>query len=267
MSRSRNMVPIWIVAAVGCAGTPAAPASPLRDGRSAAAGDASGEATRGMRIEGAPSATPFVLEATPHARRLQNGISIARGELHDGDTVTNGERLQLSLRTSERAHVVLAFCSQLAAGSTSYGLTMYPAQGSIQVNANETTILPDKASEIVLDDKPGREALYLIVSHDELSLADSRLAAAFTAARQAGQAADCGGPFRAALAGPSQARPAPGPLRSDRSPPMPPATKREPVVVIERGGDVVWNSGVNGDTSGIAVLRYGFTHVAPASSP
>jgi len=238
--------------------------------------DGPGEATRGMHGQ----AAPFILEATLHARRLQNGISIALGERRDGDTVMSGDRMQLSIRTSEDAYLYLAFCSQLAVDPLYHGLTVFPPQGSIRVKANEITTAPDKAAEILLDDKPGQEALYLIFSHVELSSADPRLAAAITAARQAGKAADCGERFQAKLVGPKgkhEARPRGGgdrpsaglgsPAGPDRNDPMPrgaPSEVGKPRVVLERGADIVWNGGfgVNGDETGIAILRYGLTHVA-----
>jgi len=133
--------------------------------------------------------------------------------------------------------------------------------------------------EIVVDDKPGQEALYLIFSRIELSRADPRLAEAVTTARQAGKAAECGEHFRTALTGPphsskpersppqreggssagSDSRSAPG-----GKPPILPPEGGKPIVDIERGGDIGWNGGfgVTGDFTGIAILRYGLTHMA-----
>ena len=44
------------------------------------------------------------------------------------------------------------------------------------------------------------------------------------------------------------------------------SSERDPVVEIQRGGDIVWNNGlsmgVEADPTGIVILRYGLTHVA-----
>src|SRR5262249_25706664 len=135
---------------------------------------------------------------------------------------------------------------------------------------------------IRLDDKPGRETLYLIASRAELSYADSGLADVIAAARQGRETVDCGAPLRSAVAGPSTS---PQPRRNgsrgargsaDSTPPTgagharppvrpaPPQPDR-PVVEIERGGEIAFHEGtqpgVGADLDGIVILRYELKHV------
>lgn len=228
----------------------------------------------------------FVLESTLRARRIRNGRPTMFLDLSNGATVIDGDRLQVSIRTSQDVYLYLAFCSQNAKDPRYSGLKVFPEQGAIRATAYETTIVPDRAAEIVLDNKPGQETLYLILSRLELSSADSGLAQVLAAARQGNQSADCGTPFRAAVAGlRKEGKPNAvwsGKLRAregrrgstDAAPGAPKrattGAEQDPVVEIQRGGDIVWNDGLSmgldADPDGIVILRYGLTHVAAPSS-
>jgi hypothetical protein len=236
---------------------------------------------------GAPSsshgqaALGFVLESTLRARRMLGGRPSMFLELSNSATVIDGDRLQVLVRTSRNAYLYLAFCSQSAKDPRYSGLKVFPEEGAIRVKAYETTIAPDRAAEIVLDRQPGQEALYLILSQSELPSSDSGLAQVIAAARRGSQSADCGSPLRAAVAG-SRKESKPnrvwsGKLGSRGRQPSPspasgtprrtdPSSEQDPVVEIQRGGDIVWNSGmamgVEADPDGIVILRYGLRHVA-----
>jgi hypothetical protein len=216
----------------------------------------------------------FVLESTLRGRRTRPGQPTMYFDLGNGATVIDGDYLQVHLRTSRDAHLYLAFCSQNARNPQYPGLKVFPDHEAIRVRAYETTIAPHPAAEIRLDDKPGQETLYLILSRFELSTADSGLAQVIAAARQGIQSADCGRHFREAVAGPRKET---GPasmwnrnqLRRMRAAPgarpLNTAPEADPVVEIQRGGDIVWRNGVPGletDPDGIVVLRYTLTHVA-----
>lgn len=222
----------------------------------------------------------FVLESVLRARRIRRGQPTLHFELRNGDTVLSGDRLQVSIRTSRDAHLHVAFCSQQGKDPRYPGLKVFPDSGAIRARAHQTTIAPDPAAEIVLDDKPGQESLYLILSRSELSSSDSELAQVIATARQGNQSVDCGPSFRDKVSGPRKdssgagarsgkssraRRPAAsttGARRSQRTE----LSEEDPIVEIQRGGDVVWNNGVpmgvDADPDGIVILRYGLTHVA-----
>ena len=222
----------------------------------------------------------FVLESTLRARRIRSGQPPMFLELGNGDMVVDGDRLQVVLRTSQEAYLYLAFCSQKAKDPQFPGLQVFPKRGAIYARAYETKVVPDRVAEIVLDDQPGRETLYLILSRTELSNSDSGLAQVLAAARHGSQSADCGPAFQTAVVGsgqqhkPKEARS--GNLSGHRSSASSPTatasrtlTARDvepvPVVEIQRGGDIVWNDGVSmgleADPDGVVVLRYGLIHV------
>jgi hypothetical protein len=240
-----------------------------------------------MEIEAAPDATlgaPFILDATLHVRRLENGVSVARGELHDGDTVMSGDRIQIFLRTTRDAHLYLAYCSQQTANPQYPGLVVYPPQGSIAVKADQTTIVPDRAAEIVFDNNPGRESLYLILSRTELPFADPHIADAIAAARHGTATTDCGDPLHIANRGApkvtkktsgkaggavgsgsgSGAGAGAASLLPQKALVVSTATG-EPLLDPTRGGEVVWMDGVFGGANpaatGLLVLRYGLQHI------
>jgi hypothetical protein len=213
----------------------------------------------------------FVLESTLHAHRLYNGGSDILLELGNDATVVDGDRLQVSIRTSRDAYLYLAFCSENAMERKYSGLKVFPHEGALRVQAYEPTIVPGVAGSIVLDNKPGREVFYLILSRDELSESDSEPARVIAFARQGRQATDCG---IQNMSAPNRAWHSP--LGSGRRPTSPSAhpgksprtdehAEEDPVVEIQRGGDIVWNDGVSGveaDQDGIVILRFNLTHVA-----
>ena len=261
----------WLMVVAGaCAATPLPrPLAPRED------------KSQQIDVENGRSSLGFVLESSLRARRTPRGRPTMFLELGNGATVTSGDRLQIFVRTSQNAYLNIAFCSQNAQDRRYAGLKVFPDQGAIHAKAYETTVAPDRAAEIVLDDKPGLEALYLILSRVELSSADSELAEVLAAARPGGKATDCGPPFRPSVAGPPKPS-KPNRVwsgKSRRRDPQPSpsaasgarkqaktASEEDPVVEIQRGGDIVWNNGISmgleADPDGIVVLRYELTHVA-----
>lgn len=248
-----------------------------------------GDTTRGMGIETAPDAVPgepFILEATLHVRRLENGISVSRGEVRDGGTVMSGDRIQIFVRTTRDAHLYLAYCSQQAADPRYPGLMVFPPQGSIPVKANDVAIAPDRAAEIVLDNNLGPESLYLILSRIDLPVADPRVADAIAAARRGTATGDCGDPLHLADRGaPKVAKKVKKPNRAvapvsgfnsssgTGAAARPPSAALvvstetgEPILDPTRGGEVVWMNGsfggANPASPGLVVLRYGLQHIA-----
>jgi hypothetical protein len=238
-----------------------------------------------MNVEFAPGAgsdAPFVLETRLRARRKQHGQPITLGEIRSGDIVQDGDRLQVSVRTSKDGYLYLAFCSQQARDPRYRGLIVFPDKGGgIPMVANQPTLAPvrdGKIGEIVLDDQPGQEALYLILSRKELSRADTGLADVLAAARRGRETTDCGAPFQVAIAGSRkgdtelrgwnggqrEARAAlPVPVSGAGYAPNPNLSK--PVVKIQRGGYVEFggvSSGVEADPDGIVVLRYELKHMS-----
>ena len=263
---------LW--AAVACGGSrPAVGTTTIQAGTGSVE---SPDATRGMDIEfaGSPvsgSDAPFVLEARLRARRMQHGQPITLDEIRSGDTVLDGDRLQLSVRTSRDGYLYLAFCSQQAREPRYRGLSVFPDRGGgIPMVANQPTLAPARDGEIVLDHQPGPEALYLILSRHELSLADAGLADVLAAARRGREATDCGAPFQAAVAGPRKGATRRrgwngGPREAGAAPPTPNPDLGKPVVEIQRGGYVEFGgaqSGVEADPDGIVVLRYELKHIS-----
>jgi hypothetical protein len=262
---------LWV--AVACGGSrPAIGTTP------APADTGSGEppdATRGMDIElaGSPVAgsdAPFVLETRLRARRMQHGQPITLDEIRSGDTVLDGDRLQLSVRTSKDGYLYLAFCSQQARDPRYRGLSVFPDKGGgIPMVANQPTLAPARDGEVVLDHQHGQEALYLILSRHELSRADAGLADVLAAARRGREATDCGAPFQAAVAGSHKRTTGRrgwngGPREASAAPPATNPDLGKPVVEIQRGGYVELGgsqSGVEADSDGIVVLRYELKHI------
>jgi hypothetical protein len=266
---------LWMVAA--CGGAPSATGT-TRDG------------TRGMNVKFEPSTgspvarsdAPFVLETRLRARRTQHGQPITLGEIRSGDIVQDDDRLQVSVRTSKDGYLYLAFCSQQARDPRYRGLIVFPDKGGgIPMVANQPTLAPvrdGEIGEIVLDDQPGQEALYLILSRKELSRADTGLADVLAAARRGRETTDCGAPFQAAIAGSrkgdTELRGWNGGQREARAAlPVPDSgagyapnpNLGKPVVQIQRGGYVEFggvSSGVEADPDGIVVLRYELKHMS-----
>lgn len=239
---------------------------------------AGSDETRGIHVDLARLGFDHTLQV----RRSKNGVS---HELRDGDTVMTGDRIRTSIRTSEDAHLYLAFCAHQE-------LAVYPSQGGIRTRAGEVMSAPQANAELVLDGDPGPEVLYVILSRTEILVADPRLAAALAAKRPSNTPADCGTAFEAKLAKlPNNAGAAKPPtprstnvLRGevfpkkpipsthapeDHHPPPDPDFERSP-------GNIVWYrvDGAMGpadvvaaDEDGIAVVRHAFLHVPLASRP
>lgn len=211
-------------------------------------------------------------------------------DLHDGEQVMSGDRIHVVIRTSYDAYVYLAFCAR-------HHLTVYPSPRGIRTRAGARLEIPSPG-ELVIDDEPGTEILYVIVSEDELSDADPRLAQALKAPPAGRIATDCGTYITAAPApasgtaggSPNHSNtaskdagatksPAPGATKVLRGQPMPrklpvpaPANQRPqddgpsplPDPDYERNArNFVWYpDAIAADSTGIAVVRYTFTHVA-----
>ena len=84
---------------------------------------------------------PFILDARLRVQRTVGDTRIMLGDVHSCDTVlVHGDRLQLSIRTSQKAYLYLAYCSQ--SNPRFHGLTVFPERGSIEVPALTTTVAP-----------------------------------------------------------------------------------------------------------------------------
>lgn len=207
-----------------------------------------------------------------------NGVG--RGAFRDGELVRSGDHLQLTLQTREASHVYLAYCTK------DRELAWFPPRGSIATRPDEAVIAPAPNAAIVLDDNLGAEVLYVVVSGSELSLADPALGKAVERARSGRSAADCGqtfgdrrgeGPSKGTRRRPKAApRELPAAPRdrakaaeasgaSAYSPAEEPEREPRPVGLV-RGGSLRWDDleqvTATVDASGIAILRYGFEHVA-----
>lgn len=282
---------LWMAAA--CRG--ASPATGTTAGQVGTNSGESPDGTRGMDVQFVPWASteipsarspiagfdaPFVLETRLRARRTQHGQPITLDEIRSGDIVLDGDRLQLSVRTSRDAYLYLAFCSKHSRDPRYRGLSVFPDQGGIRMIANQSTLAPargGKIGEIVIDEQPGQEALYLILSCNELSRAEFGLADVLAAARRGRETTDCGAPFEGTVAGSRQedtgrqgwnggqreARAAlPVPHSGAGYAPNPDAGK--PMVQIQRGVYVEFGglqSGVEADSDGIVILRYELKHI------
>jgi hypothetical protein len=208
----------------------------------------------------APDAS-FVLDVALRARRIRHGYSITidpTGELMKGD------RLQFSVLTSQPGYLYIAFCEHRhGPGYRRPGdpdLSVYPKDHGIVMAANVPTIAPDPRAEIVLDDSPGPETLYLILSQSELSQADPVLADAITVPPAGKQTQRCGAQLYRALAGPS--RPGTG---GAGGAPTTPETSAPQVGTLQRGVEIVSTDGtqigIDADGRGIVVKRFDLKHV------
>jgi hypothetical protein len=234
-------------------------------------------------------------------RRSKNGVP---HELHDGDTVISGERIRASVQTSEDAYLYLAFCShrELAvypsrngirtrAGETLFApelvLDSAPGREVLYVILSRTEIAvadPHLAAAIAttrprnqpvdcgtnLDTKLAKSASQ--GGSTETPTPTSTKVLRGTEVRKkpissihARNGHEPPSPERANAPGPSSGSYVAPPA----NPPPDPDFERNP-------GNIVWYSvdGAPGlgevvaaDPDGIAVVRYGFTHVAPASPP
>lgn len=233
---------------------------------------------------------------------LKIGLQLSgsrEGPLRDGDTVVDGDHIQISIQTSEDAYLYLAYCN------ANRQLDVYPEYGGLRTRAGEGASPP----ALTLDTNAGPEALYVILSRGELASADPRLAKAIRAAQPGGVAADCGaltaaGPGPEAKQGGAADAPravelAAAPRKAPPEPAKEAAGRRglglagkdgdgkdggdtiaaarpqrrivvapgpRPVVTIERGMYVGQNGvaeiTAKADVNGVAILRYRFQHVA-----
>lgn len=198
------------------------------------------------------------------------------GELRNGDLVQSGDRIQLTIRTAEDSHVYIAYCSK------SGGLAWFPDRGSIPAKADVPVIAPAARASIVMDDNPGPESLYVVISQRDLSVADPELSKLMEFTRGGGDPKDCKRPFvekgdppprgnaphrpkKTALKDPRElddsASSTGSPGSSTAPEDLPP-----PTVELIRGGFIAWDApqqvSAQMDSTGIAILRYAFTHVA-----
>jgi hypothetical protein len=118
-----------------------------------------------------------------HMLRVRASKTSLPRDLHDRDTVMNGYRIHAAVVTTEDAYLYAAFCSERA-------LAVYPSRNGLLARAGVPTRLPSGEGEMEIYGEPGAEVLYLILSRNELSIADARLAAALECASK--QATDCG---------------------------------------------------------------------------
>lgn len=126
-------------------------------------------------------------------RRSKNGVP---HELQDGATVTTGDRIRVSIQTSEDAYLYLAFCAHKE-------LAVYPSPSGIRTRAGELMAVPPVGAELVFDGDPGPEVLYVILSRTEISIADPKLAQALAAQRPKNIPVDCATSLDGELAKPS----------------------------------------------------------------
>lgn len=135
---------------------------------------------------------PFILEHHLHVRRIVHDTSIALPDVVSGQTVlVGGDRLQLSIRTSQNGYLYLAFCSQRDIRSRYHGLSVFPAHGSLRLTANVTHSVPSLPDELVLDDQPGPQTIFVVVSKSERFRLDSALNDILDVARRDSMFAKC----------------------------------------------------------------------------
>jgi hypothetical protein len=209
------------------------------------------EVTRGMHVErGRLGVDPAVQVRASHTAAFR--------ELRDGDTVTTGDAIRASVTTSTDAYLYLAFCADQR-------VQMYPSQRGVRTAAGQRMVVPEGGGELVLDSQPGSEVLYLIVSQDELSVADPALAALLVASGDGTRPVTCDASLDTRLGTPADS-PSSNVLRGETVPrkDRPPAPG-----VAGNPGDAVWyttdgasrpGAVVGADANGIAVVRYRFRH-------
>jgi hypothetical protein len=140
------------------------------------------DASRGIRV--VPGG------ASSNGLRLEIGLQVRRGKsglphpLHDGGAVMTGDRIRVHVQSSRDAYIYLAFCAD-------HSLTAYPSPRGIRTRAGEVMQIPQGDAELVVDDEPGREVLYVIASEVELSIVDPQLQQALAPWRPDGVLVDC----------------------------------------------------------------------------
>jgi hypothetical protein len=181
--------------------------------------------------------------AFDHALQVRRSATAVPHELRDGDTVMTGDRIRASVVTSADAYVYLVFCG-------GQQLQTYPSQRGVRTKAGDLVPVPEGGGELVLDSQPGSEVLYLILSRNELSLADPYLASLIAATGDDSRTVDCGSSLDTRLMKPTEVAPPSNVLRGERVSSSPGAA-------------------VAADADGIAIVRYRFVHVAagPVDDP
>jgi len=209
------------------------------------------EATRGMHVERGRL-------GVDHAVQVRASGAAAVRELRDGDTVMTGDAIRASVTTSTDAYLYLAFCAD-------QGVQMTPSQRGVRTRAGERVLVPEGDAELVLDRHPGSEVLYLIVSQDELSVADPDLAALLAASGDGTRPVACDASLDTRLAR-SAVSPPSNVLRGER---VPRKSRQAAPGVAGNPGDVVWyatdggpGTVVGADANGVVVVRYRFVHVS-----
>jgi hypothetical protein len=210
------------------------------------------EVTRGLHVERGRL-------GVDHAVQVRASGTAAFRELRDGDTVTTGDAIRASITTSTDAYLYLAFCADQR-------VQVYPSQRGVRTRAGERVFVPEGGGELDLDSHPGSEVLYLIVSQDELSVADPGLAALLVASGDGTRPVACDASLDEKLVT-SAVSPPSNVLRGES---VPRKSGQPAPGVAGNPGDVVWyaidgasrpGTVVEADASGIAVVRYRFLHV------
>jgi hypothetical protein len=213
------------------------------------------EVTRGMHVERG-------LLGFDHALEVRGSETAVSHELRDGDTLVTGDRIRASVTTSSDAYLYVVFCAD-------QHLQMYPSQRGVRIRAGQLTVVPEDGRELVLDDHPGSEALYLIVSQDELSQADPHLAA--VVAGDGTTPVGCDASVDTGLVKPGTS-PQSNLLRGERIPKRAPPPRADGAGPVGSPGDAVWYAAdgaaspgtvIAADADGIAIVRYRFRHVSP----
>jgi hypothetical protein len=197
-----------------------------------------------------------------HALEVRGSETAAFRELRDGDTLVTRDRIRASVTTATDAYLVLAFCAD-------QHLQTYPVHGGVRARAGQPAAVPDRGGELILDDHPGSEVLYLIVSQDELSQADPRLAALVAGDGQT--PVGCDASLDTGLVKPGTA-PHGNVLRGERVPRRTPPSRMDGPGAAGNPGDAVWEAAdgaagpgtvIAADADGIAIVRYRFRHASP----
>lgn len=220
------------------------------------------DVTRGMHVEHGRL-------GFDHALQVRRSDTAAPRELHDGDTVMTGDIIRVSVRSSSDAHLYLAFCKDGR-------LQTYPWQHGLRISAGKLLLVPEFGSGFVVDAHLGTEVLYLILSRDELALADPQLGQLVAASSDETTTVDCGASLEVRLMKSTATSPPGNVLRGETIPkkPMPRSRAGSPADpdLVNHPENIVWyaadgaatpESVVAVDADGIAVVRYRFIHVAP----
>lgn len=190
-----------------------------------------------------------------HAVEVRASSTAAFRELHDGDTVMSGDAIRASVTTSTDAYLYLAFCADQR-------VQMYPSQRGVRTRAGARVLVPEGDGELVLDSHPGSEVLYLIVSQDELSVADPDLAALLAVDGAGTKPIACDASLDTKLSTSAVSPPA-NVLRGESVPRTPaPGIAGNPEDLVTDGASRARDV-VGADANGIAVIRYRFLHVSP----